>query len=87
MNIVMVVKFTDIGDNSNTEAYGVTGWHDMATHTDEGAYSYPIVDPDQSTGAKRNNAYAANIVTKKNETYKPVSTASVSGTSDEHEYV
>ena len=74
-------------EHSETYVDGVTDGHDMATYTDEGAYSYPIVDPDESIEAKRNNAYAANIVTKKNEAYKPVSTASVSGTTDEYDYI
>ena len=92
--IVMIVGFTGIGDNANTieagqnKAYGVfSGDQEMATHTDESAYSYPRVDPDKSIEAKRNDAYAANIVTKKNEAYKPVSTASVSGTIDEYDYI
>ena len=59
----------------------------MATHTDESAYSYPRVDPHESIEAKRNEAYVTNIVTRKNEVYKPVSTASVSGTIDEYDYI
>ena len=92
--IIIDVKITGIGDNSDTveskqnEAYGVfSGDQEMATHTDESAYSYPIVDPDQSIEAKRNEAYVANIVTRKNEAYKPVSTASVSGTNDDYDYI
>ncbi len=59
----------------------------MATYTAESMYSYPIVDPDQSIEAKRNDAYAAGIVTKKNEAYKPVSTTSGNGSIDEYDYI
>ena len=55
-----------------------SGDHELATHTDESMYSYPVVpDPDQSIEAKTNDAYAVSIVTKKNEAYTPVSTTSM----------
>ena len=50
------------------------------------AIIYPVVDPDLSIEAKRNDAYAVSIVTKKNEAYKPVSTAT-SGMTDEYDYI
>ena len=82
-----------MGDNPDTiearqnKAYGVFSGdqENLATHIDESMYSYPIVDPDICIEAKRNEA--ANIVTKKNEAYKPVSTASVSGSMDEYDYI
>ena len=89
-------NFTGPGDNSDTieaeqnEAYGVTGGdQELATHTDDNMYSYPVVDPDESIEAKRNNAYAVSIVTKKNEAYKSVSTTSVRRPTctDEYDYI
>ena len=90
---MIIIIFTAVGGNSDTieaeqnEAYGViSGGQELATHTDESMYSYPVLDPDQSIEAKRNDAYAVSIITKKNEAYKPVSTAS-SGTTDEYDYI
>ena len=85
--------FTAVGGNSDTfeaeqsEAYRVIGGEqELATHTDESMYSYPVVDPDQSIETKRNNAYAVSIVTEKNEAYKPISTAT-GETIDEYDYI
>ncbi len=79
-----------IGRNSETdqnEAFGgESGDHEMATYTAENVYSYPIVDPDKSIEAKRNDAYSASIVTKKNEAYKPAS-ATRSTCSDDYDYI
>ena len=94
MAIAVVILVTAAGGNSDTieanqnVAYGVTGGagQELATHTDESMYSYPVVDPDLSIEAKRNDAYAVSIVTKKNEAYKPVSTAT-SGMTDEYDYI
>jgi hypothetical protein len=91
-------NFTGIGDNSEAEeleqneAYEVTGGgQELATYTDESMYSYPVVDPDQSIEAKRNDAYAVSIVTKKNEAYNPVSTTSIRESActdiDEYDYI
>ena len=94
--MVNYFNFTGTGDNSDTieaeqnEAYGVTGGdQELATHTDESMYSYPVVDPDESIEAKRNDAYATGIITKKNEAYKPVSTTSARGATctDEYDYI
>ena len=91
-----VAIFTAIGGNSDAieanqnEAYGVTGGgQELATHADESMYSYPVVDPDLSIEAKRNDAYATSIVTKKNEAYNPVSTTSVreSLCNNEYDYI
>ena len=88
--------FTAAGGNSDTietkqnEAYGVTGGgQELATHADESMYSYPVVDPDLSIEAKRNDAYATSIVTKKNGAYNPVSTTSVreSLCNNEYDYI
>ena len=66
----------------------IGGEQELATHTDESMYSYPVVDPDQSVETKTNNAYAVSIVTEKNEAYNPVSTATASGgTTDEYDYI
>lgn len=98
LTIILLLDFTGIGDNSDTieaelkqnEAYGVTGSEssdqELATHTDDSMYSYPIVDPDKNIEAKRNDAYATGIITKKNEAYAPVS-AAISGTTDEYDYI
>jgi hypothetical protein len=84
-----------VGGNSDTiefeaernEAYRVTGGgQELATHTDESMYSYSVVDPDQSIEAKKNDAYAVSIVTKKNEAYNPVSTRE-SVCTDEYDYI
>ena len=95
MAIAVVILVTAAGGNSDiieanqNEAHGVTGGagQELATHTDESMYSYPVVDPaDLSIEAKRNDAYAVSIVTKKNEAYKPISIAT-SGTTDEYDYI
>ena len=68
----------------------IGGEQELATHTDESMYSYPVVDPDtdQSIETKTNNAYAVSIVTEKNEAYKPISTYTAnSGTTDEYDYI
>ena len=86
--IIIILIFTAVGGNSGAieaeqnEAYRVTsGEQELATHTDESMYSYPVVDPDQSIEAKTNNAYvyAVSIVTEKNVAYKPVSTYTATG--------
>lgn len=63
------------------------GDHEMAAHTEESMYSYPIVpDPYQTIEAKRNDAYAVSIITKKNEAYTPICKAT-RGTADEYDYI
>ena len=66
---------THINETRLNEAYGVID-QDSETATGENIYSYPAtvdqslpIDTDDGITAKRNEAYAANIVMEKNDAY------------------
>ena len=72
VSMAVWLKFTKVKQATvpiaTNQAYGVT-LQDMATHTEEGAYIYSVVDQANTIEAKQNEAYdyATNIVTERNE--------------------
>ena len=79
------VAFSNTIEVQQNDAYTL---EEPVTTTANESYNYPAkLDPSNTIEAKENEAYAMSIVTEENEAYKPVTVVSVSGTSDEYDYI
>ena len=92
VSMAVWLKFTKVKQATvsmaTNQAYGVT-LQDMATHTEEGAYSYSIVDQADTIEAKQNEAYnhATNIVTERNKAVITIVSESVDESSHVYDYI